>query len=184
MDGIDLGLLYECLLPQKHLLSDEGSWDPDTMFNQLKQSMQEESDARVSSLSTNTVSSDGGQPHHASHFHASHARLCPPPAHFVRSLPATYTATTHNASPPHHHHYSARAMRMAGWAGRRGQTAVGGPPRQRAAGLPACGGPGGARTAPAAFRPPAAMALPRNRARRRSAGGRPAQVQRGTRRVE
>ncbi len=48
MDGIDLGLLYECLLPQKHLLSDEGSWDPDTMFNQLKQSMQEESDARVS----------------------------------------------------------------------------------------------------------------------------------------
>ena len=48
VDGIDLGLLYECLLPQKHLLLDEGSWDPDTMFNQLKQSMQEESDARVS----------------------------------------------------------------------------------------------------------------------------------------
>ncbi len=50
MEGIDLSLLYESILPHKQLVEDEDTWDPDTMLNLLKQAMQDEEDKRVRDL--------------------------------------------------------------------------------------------------------------------------------------
>ena len=47
MDGIDLSLLYESIMPMKQLQGEDGSWDPDIMLEVLKQEMQEEQDRRV-----------------------------------------------------------------------------------------------------------------------------------------
>ena len=47
MDGIDLSLLYESIMPMKQLQGEDGSWDPDVMLEVLKQEMQEEQDRRV-----------------------------------------------------------------------------------------------------------------------------------------
>eukprot|EP00285_Hemiselmis_virescens_P006778 CAMPEP_0173386476 /NCGR_PEP_ID=MMETSP1356-20130122/9073_1 /TAXON_ID=77927 ORGANISM="Hemiselmis virescens, Strain PCC157" /NCGR_SAMPLE_ID=MMETSP1356 /ASSEMBLY_ACC=CAM_ASM_000847 /LENGTH=124 /DNA_ID=CAMNT_0014342721 /DNA_START=79 /DNA_END=453 /DNA_ORIENTATION=- len=44
VDGLDLSLLYEFLLPKKSLVADDESWDADQMLNKLKQSLQEELD--------------------------------------------------------------------------------------------------------------------------------------------
>lgn len=46
VEGIDLSLLFEAILPQKQLIEDDDDWDPDTMLNQLKQAMQDEEDKR------------------------------------------------------------------------------------------------------------------------------------------
>mmetsp|Transcript_57516 Transcript_57516/g.136828 ORF Transcript_57516/g.136828 Transcript_57516/m.136828 type:complete len:184 (-) Transcript_57516:983-1534(-) len=46
-DGIDLSLLYEAILPKKQLQVDLGSWDPDQMLNNIKQTMQEEEDKKA-----------------------------------------------------------------------------------------------------------------------------------------
>lgn len=48
VNGIDLSLLYERLLPLKQLRVKEGNWNPDVMLNNLKQEMQEEADKKVS----------------------------------------------------------------------------------------------------------------------------------------
>jgi hypothetical protein len=47
VDGIDLSLLYESIMPMKQLQGEDGSWDPDIMLEVLKQEMQEEQDRRV-----------------------------------------------------------------------------------------------------------------------------------------
>jgi hypothetical protein len=47
VDGIDLSLLYESIMPMKQLQGEDGSWDPDVMLEVLKQEMQEEQDRRV-----------------------------------------------------------------------------------------------------------------------------------------
>uniref|UniRef100_A0A7S1DFL6 Intraflagellar transport protein 43 n=2 Tax=Hemiselmis andersenii TaxID=464988 RepID=A0A7S1DFL6_HEMAN len=47
VDGLDLSLLYEFLLPKKSLVADDEPWDADTMLNRLKQSMQQEEDDKA-----------------------------------------------------------------------------------------------------------------------------------------
>mmetsp|Transcript_1048 Transcript_1048/g.2037 ORF Transcript_1048/g.2037 Transcript_1048/m.2037 type:complete len:198 (+) Transcript_1048:150-743(+) len=55
VEGIDLSLLYESILPQKQLVEEDESWDPDTMLNLLKQAMQDEEDKREDDGSTATT---------------------------------------------------------------------------------------------------------------------------------
>ena len=52
VDGIYLSLLYEVILPKKQLQVDMGSWDPDAMLNDIKQTMQEEEDKLVGTRPT------------------------------------------------------------------------------------------------------------------------------------
>eukprot|EP00960_Hanusia_phi_P032584 749930-Hanusia_phi.AAC.2 len=49
VNGIDLSLLYEQLLPMKQLQVKHENWNPDEMLNTLKQEMQEEADKKASS---------------------------------------------------------------------------------------------------------------------------------------
>jgi len=56
VDGIDLSLLYESIMPMKQLQGEDGSWDPDVMLEVLKQEMQEEQDRRVRLLEKNYLS--------------------------------------------------------------------------------------------------------------------------------
>mmetsp|Transcript_30814 Transcript_30814/g.74015 ORF Transcript_30814/g.74015 Transcript_30814/m.74015 type:complete len:208 (-) Transcript_30814:18-641(-) len=63
VEGIDLSLLFEAILPQKQLIEDDDDWDPDTMLNQLKQAMQDEEDKRVEGAETDSAAKDKlGQP--------------------------------------------------------------------------------------------------------------------------
>jgi hypothetical protein len=48
VDGIDLSMLYESIMPMKQLQGEVENWDPDVMLEVLKQEMQEEKDRRVS----------------------------------------------------------------------------------------------------------------------------------------
>jgi len=47
VDGIDLSMLYESIMPMKQLQGEDGSWEPDVMLEVLKQEMQAEADRRV-----------------------------------------------------------------------------------------------------------------------------------------
>jgi len=47
VDGIDLSMLYESIMPMKQLQGEDGSWEPDIMLEVLKQEMQAEADRRV-----------------------------------------------------------------------------------------------------------------------------------------
>jgi len=47
VDGIDLSMLYESIMPMKLLQGEDGSWEPDIMLEVLKQDMQAEADRKV-----------------------------------------------------------------------------------------------------------------------------------------
>uniref|UniRef100_A0A7S0HTG7 Intraflagellar transport protein 43 homolog n=1 Tax=Hanusia phi TaxID=3032 RepID=A0A7S0HTG7_9CRYP len=50
VNGIDLSLLYEQLLPMKQLQVKHENWNPDEMLNTLKQEMQEEADKKEENM--------------------------------------------------------------------------------------------------------------------------------------